>query len=801
VTWLWAWLMRTDLFTRMLVLVAVATAPALLVLIYLQSELRASQRDHMSEEALRQAELLNGDLASIVEGARQMTVAISRIDPVHRLDPSCAAQLVELRAVLTNYIVLAVLSDDGRVVCTAGLDTVATLRTTPSAELAASLQNGSFETGTYTRADDEHGAMLPFRLPFTSADGRHRGVVVAGLSLAWLAEHLTDFKRPEGSTVGISDRRGTTLLRFPGNEQALGKPMPQSAMALVQAPHRGNAVITGFDGVERLIGYVPINEAPLGLFASVGLSMPELTADIDRAAWRGYGLIGVGGMLSLWLAMLVAERFVRRPTEQLLRAAQRWSKGDLAVRVDTIVGARSEFSRLERAFNLMAEALGRQRSQLEELNMTLEARVAARTADLRQSRDQLQVTMAEHARSEASLRQAQKLQVVGQLAGGIAHDFNNLLTGVIGALDVLRGRLDAEDARSHRLIDTALLAADRGGRLTAQLLSFSRRQRLLPVPTDLNAVVHGMLDLMSSTLGRDITILVELDDALWPAIVDPHQMEQVILNLAVNARDAMSGKGELRIGTGRAIRCTGGTLVTTTRPGPSLPLHLDRESNAASERAADGAYAAIWVSDGGTGMSAEILARVFEPFFTTKQPGSHPGKQPGQGSGLGLSQVHGLAAQSGGEVQIESVPGVGTTVTLLLPRAQTAPVAAMAGRSLTVLMVDDDHDVRRMTGEMLAELGHRPLLASDADAALELLNGSQCIDLLLTDMVMPGLSGTELISRAQTLRPGLRCLLVTGLTDVAGLSDGAGSEASCPILHKPFSLAELAQVLRAEPVP
>jgi signal transduction histidine kinase len=784
-------LLRADLFTRMLVLVAVATAPAVLVLVYLQYQLHADERAQRAEDVLRQAELVSSDVASIVEAARQMTTAVSRIDQVRRLDPACAAPLAALRGALPSYVTLAVIGDDGGVICFDGLDLGGAARAGTLGHAAIAMQTGQFEIGDFMPAQGGHAAMLPFYLPFTASDGRRRGTVMAGLSLTWLAGHMMEFKRPAGSTVTIADRLGTTLLRLPDNDAFQGESLPAGALALIRAPRRGNAVVLGNDGQTRLVGYVPIDELPAGLFVSVGISLPDLNADIDRAAFHGYALIGVGALLSLWLAMLVGQRFVRRPTAALLNAAGRWSSGDLAARVDPLPDPRSEFGRLARAFNSMAEALGRQRRQWEDLNVTLEARVAERTSDLRASRDQLQVTMAEHAKSEASLRQAQKLQVVGQLAGGIAHDFNNLLTGILGALEVLRGRLPADDARSLRLVDTALLAADRGGRLTAQLLTFSRRQRLLPVPTNLNDVVDGMLDLMSSTLGRDVHVTVELDDRPGLALVDPHQVESAILNLAVNARDAMAGRGDLRIVTGRAKRSAGLTIVQSPRDRAGWPLLLDPEGIVASERAPDGDYAMIWVSDNGTGMSADTLMHVFEPFFTTKQPG--------QGSGLGLSQVHGLAAQSGGEVQIASRPGEGTTVTLLLPRAHGSVVPAdpdalfaFGPRGLTVLVVDDDAEVLRMTGEMLAELRHTPLFARDGTAALAVLEAHDDVDLLLTDHAMPGLSGLELIAAAHRMRPGLRAVLMSGHAEL----DGATLDLCPTILLKPFSLAGLAAIVQ-----
>jgi signal transduction histidine kinase len=514
-----------------------------------------------------------------------------------------------------------------------------------------------------------------------------------------------------------------------------------------------------------------VTRPPEGLYISVSVRLPDMLADIDRATWRGTVLIVLGALLSLWLALLVGERFVRRPTAQLIEAARRWSSGDLAARAELEEQPGSEFGRLASAFNEMAEALGRQRDELRGLNTMLEARADQRNRDLVDSRNRLQVETAEREKTEAELRQAQKLQAVGQLAGGIAHDFNNLLTAITGALDLLRRRLPAGQEGLVHLVEHALQAANRGGRLTAQLLTFSRRQRLLPAPTDVNVTVKVLLGLFGGALGRSVEIETALADDLWPAMVDANQFDAALLNLAINGRDAMPEGGVLHISTFNA-RVPGDLPI-----GPSM---------------APGDYVAIRVRDNGAGMPADVLARVFEPFFTTKAPG--------RGSGLGLSQVHGLAVQSGGDVRIESRPRHGTTVTLLLPRAQTAPqpadtetpVAGMAPRRARVLVVDDDRTVREMTGEMLAERGHIVTLAADGAEGLAVLardleeNGGS-IDILLADFVMPGMNGLALIRAAQELRPDLMAMLVTGHAEFR-VSDDVRPE---DVMRKPFTLAQL----------
>ena len=512
----------------------------------------------------------------------------------------------------------------------------------------------------------------------------------------------------------------------------------------------------------RMLMLVTVAALPaLAVFAYTELG-PRRMGGTDETTLIGALLVIGGALMSLGFGLIVGEHFLRRPADALLNAAHSWSAGNLDARIDVAETSGAEFSRIALTFNAMAEALGRQRAQLRELNNGLELRVDARTRELTESNRRLRGEMAERERAEAALRQSQKLQAVGQLAGGIAHEFNNLLTTMVGALDLLRGRLSSGQDSTLRLVDNALVAADRGSRLTGQLLSFSRRQRLSPVPTDMNATIAALTDMLASTLGRAITIDADLADGLWPAMVDPSQMEAALLNLALNARDAMPSGGTLKFTTNNTTIADHATL-------------------------AEGDYVAVQVVDSGVGMDEQVLAVAFEPFFTTKQPGG--------GSGLGLSQVHGIAAQSGGDVRMKSVPGIGTTVLLLLPRAaHAAPLtwerdAAPAPRRArgNVLVVDDDPGVRDMTLAMLQSCGFTATAAESGEVALDLLAGEEGFDLLLTDYVMPGMNGLALIQAAADLYPNLRSMLMTGNTE---LSAGApiGTER---LLPKPFNVAIL----------
>jgi signal transduction histidine kinase/CheY-like chemotaxis protein len=759
---------------RLAVLVLAATLPAVGVLAYLQQGLRDDHRQRMGEEALRQAELFNADLRSVVEGARQLSLAISHMPMVQTGDAACRTRLTELADELPAYAVMQVVTWDGRIIC-ASAGEPEQLSAEAMGRLRATIEKGSFNIGAYLPATPSHGAIVPIYLPFTMADGQH-AVIVLGLSVDWLAEHLSTLKRPSDSTIGIADRNGTTVARYPAHASFVGKPFPPNVLPFVSAQHAGTAVVTGYDGIGRLIGFVPPTEAR-GLFVSIGMSLPAMMADIDDAARRGTILIAIGAALSFLAALVLGHYFMRRPTTALLSAAQRWSSGDLSARAQLRDSSATEFGRLSAAFNSMAEALGRQRAEMQELNATLESRVAERTRELTESRNRLQIEMTEREKSDASLRRSHKLQAVGQLAGGIAHDFNNLLTTVIGALDLLRRRLPTSQKELVGLVDNALQIAERGSKLTGQLLAFSRRSALVPVPTDLNATVTALSTLLGSTLDRSISIQTNLAEDLWPAMIDPNQIDAAILNLAINARDAMPDGGVLTITTCNVPVGIGG--ATTARCSTSPPCGVARMTSVPP-----GDYVAVRVTDNGTGMSPEVLARVFEPFFTTKEPGN--------GTGLGLAQVHGLVVQSGGDVYLESTLGEGTTVTLLLPRAASLPsihsqvTRLEPRRSAHVLLVDDDKDVLNMTADMVSERGYTVELANCGAEALEILK-TTTFDVMLADYNMPGMKGVELIERAKKLYPKMKYLLMTGHAELA---DGE-MFGSVSVLRKPFRIAVL----------
>ncbi|WP_047301506.1 PAS domain-containing protein [Pseudomonas fluorescens] len=415
---------------------------------------------------------------------------------------------------------------------------------------------------------------------------------------------------------------------------------------------------------------------------------------------------------------------------------------------------------------------------LRNLNETLEERVSARTEQLAQANERLQNEMFERERAEDALRHAQKMEAVGQLTGGIAHDFNNMLTGIIGSLDLMQryianGRAD----EIGRFTEAAVSSANRAAALTHRLLAFSRRQSLDRKTLDVNALIHSLEDLIRRTKGDPIALTLCLAENLWPVSTDVSQLENALLNLVINARDAMPDGGELLIETANVY--LDGNDITTLEPVKA------------------GDYLMLAVSDNGSGMTPSVLSKAFDPFFTTKPIG--------QGTGLGLSMIYGFAQQSGGHVSLDSLPGQGTCVRLYLPRLhgsepespeaelveQPAPIAA----GETVMVVEDDPAVRMLVLDLLRELGYNGYEAEDARTALPLLESNVRVDLLITDVGLPGMNGRQLAEIARQHHPKLKVLFMTGYAQKAAERQGF-LEDGMDMVAKPFSIELLASKIR-----
>lgn len=588
--------------------------------------------------------------------------------------------------------------------------------------------------------------------------------VIEGGGTAWNSEYR--FRRADGSFASVLDR-GTVLrggvgepLRMIGAmldltvRQAAEAALAQSEERLRFATEAGDMGFWDVDLVRDALIWPARTKAMFGISPEVVVSMSDFHDGLhpdDRAATVAafaaaadparralydveYRTVGKEDGVVRWVAAKGRGHF----------------EGDRCVRV---VGVAIEITARK-----LADA------RLQELNEHLESRVLEEVA--------------QRTRVEDALRQSQKMEAVGQLTGGIAHDFNNMLATVIGPLDLLAMRMGDSDPRAKRYIDMAIDGATRAAQLTQRLLAFSRQQPLQPVPLDVNRLVAGMSDLLVHSLGSSIRLETVLAAQVWCTFADANQLENVILNLAVNARDALPG---------------GGRLVVET-----ANFTIAADDGAAAAEVPEGEYVRITVADNGSGMPPEVIAKAFDPFFTTKKVG--------QGTGLGLSQVYGFVKQSAGHVNIDSTPGQGTTVTLYLPRrrvdvAPSPPAGredncALSGGRELVLVVEDEPGVRQFSIEALTELGYPVLAAEGAATALTLLDRHPDIALLFTDVVMPEVNGRQLADEARRRRPALKVLFTTGYSRNALENDGV-LDPDVHLIGKPFTLEELALRVRA----
>lgn len=434
------------------------------------------------------------------------------------------------------------------------------------------------------------------------------------------------------------------------------------------------------------------------------------------------------------------------------RPARHWSPDEIAFMEDVAERTRQVIERGEVEAALLA------------LNATLEARVEERTEALRST--------------EEALFQSQKMEAIGQLTGGIAHDFNNLLQGITGSLELMQKRLSqGRSGELDRFITGAMASANRASALTHRLLAFSRRQPLDPRPVHVNPLITSMVELLRRTLGETIELRLSFDDELWLTLCDPNQLENAILNFAINSRDAMPDGGFLTIETRNA--------------------EIGEREAARHGDLQPGQYVLLRVADNGTGMQPDVAARAFEPFFTTKPTG--------QGTGLGLSMIYGFARQSDGHVALDSAVGRGTAFDLYLPRhdipAEEEETASTALRNTaekgagTILVVEDERLVRNLIVEELSELGYSVLEAADGPSGLQILQSRQSIDLLITDIGLPGLNGRQVADAARITRPGLKVLFMTGYAESA-IATAGFMEAGMAMITKPFAMSALAEQMR-----
>ncbi len=732
--------------TRLLLIALLASVlPSLIVLGHFLEDRRGSvQADTLRLAAIAQDKA--DDLNERIQATMQLQFGLARAADLDGSDRAlCSAFLSEVREAHPQYTGILTILPNGKLFCDSlksGRELDLNDRNYFRRALAAAPGQVILEPA-FGRLTGR--AVMQVAYPVRKADGELRFVLLASLDLAKVAS-VGDLQVP-GARLLLVDDKGLvlTLSSAAGSAMAAGSsiagtPLWQFASA---APDAGQAELTMPDRRTHTWARAAVGAPSAGAIRVLaGAPTEDLVAQSDRQFAREATLLALtscGIFLAVWL---ISMRAIREPIARMSGLAERLAAGDLQARIAPPL-PRGELGTLMSALNQAAEALQSQRADIARLN--------------------------------ARLLQSQRLEAIGQLTGGVAHDFNNLLTVVLGNADLL-AEASADDPVRRQLAEMIVEAAQRGASLTQQLLAFARKQPLAPSEVDVNQRVAALDPMLRRTLGEHIEIELVRGAGLWPALVDPAQLENALLNLCLNARDAMPSGGKLTLETANAA--------------------LDAQYAAQHPDVQAGQYVMLAVSDTGCGIDPALLPRVFEPFFTTKEKG--------KGTGLGLAMVYGFARQSAGHVSIYSEPGHGTTVKLYLPRGSGArPAAAephietaVRGGAETVLVVEDDDAVRQLACHELRTLGYRVLEAASGAKALPLIDGEEIIDLLFTDVVMPGgMSGRQLADEARRLRPGLRVLYTSGYTENAIVHHGR-LDPGVQLLAKPYRRADLARAIR-----
>ena len=686
-------------------------------------------------------------LGDRIQGTEQLHFGLARARDLDTRDRgACSAFLSQVRDKYPQYTGILTIDPDGKLFCDS-LKTGRSLDLTDRDYFRRALvaRDAVVMQPVFGRLSNV--AVLQIAYPVRGESGELKFVLLASLNLQQLAQTRLKIALIPGAEVLLLDQGGTVLAAAGGTAgqrragtSIAGSPLLQFA---AQASGARMGELANPDGSSQVWAVAdPQQLRDAGIQVLVGYPKELLVAAANRQLVEAVAILAATAMLAFFAVWIVVEVAIRRPIATIADMVTRLGRNESDARIPQ-PHPRGELGVLMQVLNQSAEAQQAQRASLDELN--------------------------------ARLRDAQRLESIGQLTGGVAHDFNNLLTVIMGNAEVLQERL-RDDPAGEALAAMVLDAAERGAELTQRLLAFARKQVLEPQSIDINQRVDGLEGLLSRTIGEHIEIRFSRAADLWPALVDPAQLDNSLLNLCLNSRDAMPEGGLLGIETANACRSSEYAALN------------------ADVRAGD--YVMLAVSDTGTGIAAEILGRVFEPFFTTKEQG--------KGTGLGMAMIHGFVKQSGGHITLDSEPGRGTCVRLYFPRALAAthgrqlPSASTGGTggSETILLVEDDVQVRRYASEQLKSLGYRVVEAQHGTQALDFMRSGLTLDLLFTDVVMPGMSGRELAGRARKLVPGLKVLYTSGYSENTLLQHGRVEE-GMHLLTKPYRREELASRIRA----
>ncbi len=706
---------------------------------------RGNQADAATVRLVTTAADVARDLEARIFATGQLLFGLARARDIQAESrDGCSAFLARVRAQYPQYTGILTIDQEGRLFC----DSLQSGRDLDLADRgyfqrAQTMDDGLVLEPAFGRLTGS--PVLQVAFPVRNWAGDLELVLLASLDLLRLVQEDLQLLAA-GKEILLLDAQGTVLVwqPAPGGRPHAGRSILDTQLGRFALSAAVGERAELQDEAGRTFIWAAASAphvAESGLRVLVGQNREDLLAPADHRLREDLAILAVLSLLLGLSVWVIGEVAIRRKVARIATMAARLGEGDLSARIPPPY-PKGELGGLMAVLNRSAESLQQQREAIVELNR--------------------------------KLLRAQRMEAVGQLTGGLAHDFNNLLTVIIGSAELLAERLE-HDADLLHLADTTRMAAERGGELTRSLLAFARRQPLEPRAADLAAEIGRIEPLLRRTLGAYVECRFELPPGLPPALVDPSQLEAALLNLTLNARDAMPGGGLLTVEVAEA--------------------ELDAEYAAQNDEVTPGEYLVIAVTDTGHGMPPEVMAQVFEPFFTTKEFG--------RGSGLGLSMVYGFVKQSQGHVKIYSEAGQGTTVKLFLPRAISAGAARtpprptrIGGGTEAVLVVEDDDMVRAHVVGELTLLGYTVLSARDGREAMDILRGDAAIDVLFTDVVMPGgMSGPQLAVSALLLRPGLRVLYTSGYTENAVVHHGR-LDPGVVLLSKPYRRQELAEKLR-----
>ncbi|MEO7998088.1 MAG: ATP-binding protein [Gemmatimonadaceae bacterium] len=729
---------------RLLLLFLVAFVPIAALTVRAPLKEREANLLRASSEAKLRVELAQLAHRELVTDSRRYLIAISQVGMATNDTPGCERLMLMLRNIIDEGWAMSRVAKDGRVDCVSNTNEADAVDTFVVQHLDQIAKSDSGIVGPYKVSSGKEGFRQPLATAYVrlvDTTGTFRGVLAIRRRMRWLANLAEDIGRDSNALVTLTDKNGFVFARYPDPNKLVGTTLPLIKVGEsthVEYPYDGIQSRTSTDAVPRL--YVNRElPSPDGqpVFLTLGFPSASITAAANSELLQSLALLTGWVVLTFVCALYAAERVVFRDLKTLLSATERLGRGDLKVRTGIAANA-GELGQMANAFDQMAE-------QLEE----------------RQER----------------LAQAQKMESVGQLAGGVAHDFNNLLTAIIGNAELAREQLPADHpARSD--LRHVLDAARRSGQLTRQLLAFAKRNTMDVHVLSLNVLLADISSLLQRIIGEHLALTVDCDPTLRPTRIDPTQFEQLILNLAVNARDAMPSGGKLTI-QARNVRVMAG----------------DRD---AIDGVSVGEWVSLTVSDTGAGMSPEIVRRAFEPFYTTKGVG--------EGTGLGLAVVYGTVQQHSGHVRIDSTVGVGTTVRILLPPSvaevdyvrpsSPTPVRPATGNEM-LLLVEDEAAVRAVSARLLRNNGYTVCEAVDGADALRQMHGSKldAVSLLVTDVVMPHMGGPELARTLRSRRPTLPVLLVSGYSE-SGIPQDILQTPGTIFVEKPFSTVALLGAVR-----